>query len=73
MAGLPQQPPLGLDFTGQYYGDPVFTPYTCDFEIVCLSKGTYGRYLPSNTTGPAYPFANSGIVGSPGLLVEVGL
>jgi len=65
MAGLPQQPPLGLEFTGQYYGDPVFTPYTCDFEIVCLSKGTYGRYLPSNTTGPAYPFANSGILGSP--------
>src|SRR5208282_3484366 len=65
MAGLPQQPPLGLEFTGQYFGDPVFTPYACDFEIVCLSKGTYGRYLPGNTTSPAYPFADSGILGSP--------
>jgi hypothetical protein len=65
MAGLPQQPPGGLEFTGQYYGDPVFTPYSCDFEIVCFSKGTYGRYLPGNSTGPSYPFVNSGIMGSP--------
>ena len=65
MAGLPQQPPTGMQFTGQYFGDPVFTPYSCDFEIVCLSKGTYGRYLPSNTTAPQYPFANTGILGYP--------
>jgi len=65
MAGLPQQPPSGMQFTGQYFGDPIFTPYSCDFEIVCLSKGTYGRYLPLNTTAPQYPFANSGILGYP--------
>lgn len=65
MAGLPQQPPAGLMLTGEYYGDPVFTPYACGFNIVCLSKGTYGRYLPSNTTAPLYPFVNSGILGAP--------
>ena len=65
MAGLPQQPPAGLMLTGEYYGDPVFTPYACGFNIVCLSKGTYGRYLPENTTAPLYPFVNSGILGAP--------
>jgi len=54
MAGFPQQPPGGTSITGVYFGDPVFTPGSCDFELDCYS-GNYG----------AYPFANSGILGSP--------
>jgi len=54
MAGLPQQPPGGTSITGVYFGDPVFTPGGCDFELDCY-PGLYG----------AYPFANSGILGSP--------
>ncbi len=53
-AGLPQQPPAAIGITGVYMGDPVFTSGACDFELDCYS-GNYG----------AYPFANTGILGSP--------
>jgi len=62
MAGLPQQPPRGGRRTGDYYGDPVFTPYSCDFELDCY-RGTYGRWQPIGQT--VYPFANTGIPGFP--------
>src|SRR5208337_5689262 len=62
MAGLPQQPPSGMEITGTYFGDPVFTPNSCAFELDCY-EFTYGRYLPlQNVT---YPFANTGILGNP--------
>jgi hypothetical protein len=57
LAGLPQQPPRN-----GYFGDPIFTPYSCSFEIVCY-RGSYGRWEPVGQT--VYPFANSGIAGSP--------
>jgi hypothetical protein len=62
MAGLPQQPPHGSGITGNYFGDPVFTPYACDFELYCY-RGTYGRWAPIGQT--VYPFANTGILGAP--------
>ena len=54
MAGLPQQPPGGTSITGVYFGDPIFTPSSCDFELDCY-PGAYGQY----------PFANTGILGAP--------
>ena len=54
MAGLPQQPPGGTGITGVYFGDPVFTPQSCDFELDCY-PGAYAQY----------PYANSGILGAP--------
>ncbi len=54
MAGLPQQPPFGSFISGTYFGDPIFTSGTCDFELDCYS-GNYGQY----------PFANTGIPGAP--------
>jgi len=54
MAGLPQQVPGGSSIVGVYFGDPIFTPSSCDFELDCYS-GNYN----------AYPFANSGILGAP--------
>jgi hypothetical protein len=62
MGGLPQQPPVGMMITGTYFGDPVFTPNSCAFELGCY-EFTYGRYLPLQNV--SYPFANSGILGYP--------
>ena len=57
MAGLPQQ----SNPDGEY-GDPVFTPYSCDFVLTCY-RGTYGRWQPVGQT--VYPFLNTGILGTP--------
>jgi len=54
LAGLPQQVPFGSDITGVYFGDPIATPGSCDFELDCY-PGAYAQY----------PFANTGIVGAP--------
>ncbi len=56
MAGLPQEPTFAGVFgiVGTYFGDPVFTPGECDFELDCY-PGAYGQY----------PFANTGILGAP--------
>ena len=62
MAGLPQQPPVGSGITGDYFGDPVFTPYTCDFQLWCF-HGNYGRWAPIGQM--IYPFINTGIIGAP--------
>jgi hypothetical protein len=68
MAGLPQQPP----HWGGVYGDPVYTPFSCDFVLTCY-RGTYGRWEPVGQT--VYPFLNTGIQGAPdyqgGWTVEV--
>jgi hypothetical protein len=62
MAGLPQQPPGSSGITGDYFGDPVFTPYSCAFQLYCY-RGTYGRWQPIGQT--VYQFANTGILGAP--------
>jgi hypothetical protein len=54
MAGLPQQIPLGSDIVGVYFGDPVFTPGSCDFELDCY---------PANYA--QYPYPYTGIAGAP--------
>jgi hypothetical protein len=54
MAGLPQEIPLGSDITGVYFGDPIFTPGSCDFELDCY---------PANYA--MYPFPYTGIEGAP--------
>jgi hypothetical protein len=56
LAGLPQQPPIS-----GYYGDPIFTPYSCAFAISCF--GSYGRWQPVGQT--ASPFSEIGIAGAP--------
>ena len=56
LAGLPQQPPIS-----GYYGDPIFTPYSCGFAITCF--GSYGRWQPIGQT--TSPFAEIGIAGAP--------
>ena len=55
MAGFPTFPSTGKAIGGaSYFGDPVFLPGQCDFEVDCYS-GAYGQY----------PFANDGILGAP--------
>jgi hypothetical protein len=54
MAGLPQEIPFGSDLWGVYFGDPIFTPGTCDFELDCY-PATYAQY----------PFPYTGIAGAP--------
>jgi len=54
MSGLPQQVPFGSDITGVYFGDPIFTPGACDFELDCY-PAAYAQY----------PFPYTGIAGAP--------
>jgi hypothetical protein len=54
MAGLPQEIPFGSNIWGVYFGDPIFTSGTCDFELDCY-PANYGLY----------PFPYTGIAGAP--------
>jgi hypothetical protein len=55
MAGFPIFPATGKGIGGtSFFGDPVFLPGGCDFEIACY-PGMYGQY----------PFPNDGILGAP--------
>jgi hypothetical protein len=47
----------GLPFNNTGYGDPVFTPYGCDFAFDCYSPGYW------STPGALWP--NEGILGQP--------
>jgi len=55
MAGVPQQIPLGNNLpSGVYFGDPVFSPFSCFFGIPCYSAA-YAQY----------PYPYTGIAGAP--------